>query len=114
LGLREANDVSDLLTRIQPYINYEEKRLVEEALKNKQSGKGNDEKWRRDGEKVKSRRARFAVYTPLNLSQEAILHECLNTEFKEAGIKPLQPLISPQVMVRTPMTIINCAIRLKS
>lgn len=39
LGLREARDMSDFLTRVQPYINYEEKRIVEETLKIKQSGK---------------------------------------------------------------------------
>jgi len=32
LGLRAAKDMNDLLTRAQPYINYEEKKLAEEAL----------------------------------------------------------------------------------
>lgn len=35
-GLRAAKDMNDLLTRAQPYINYEENKLVEEALRNKQ------------------------------------------------------------------------------
>lgn len=35
LGLRAAKDMNDLLMRAQPYINYEENKLVEEALKNK-------------------------------------------------------------------------------
>lgn len=32
LGLRVDKDMSDLLTHAQPYINYEEKKLAEEAL----------------------------------------------------------------------------------
>jgi len=36
LGLRAARDMSDLLTRVQPYINYEEKRLAYDTIKRKQ------------------------------------------------------------------------------
>jgi len=42
LGFRAAKDMNDLLTRAQPYINYEEKKLEEEALKNKRSNKARD------------------------------------------------------------------------
>jgi len=36
LGLRAAKDMNDLLlTRTQSYINYEEKKLAEEAIRNK-------------------------------------------------------------------------------
>lgn len=44
LGLRAARDISDLLVQVQPYINYEEKRMAEEAMKNTQSHKVNDNK----------------------------------------------------------------------
>jgi len=36
--------MSDLLNWTQSYINYEEKKLVEEVVRSKQSHKGNDNK----------------------------------------------------------------------
>jgi hypothetical protein len=92
LELRVARDKSDLLTRVQPYINYEEKRLAENALKSKQSGKSGDNKRCNDDDKAKNQRTRFSDYTLLNSSREIILCECLNIEFKVAGIKAPQPL----------------------
>jgi len=59
LGLRAARDTSDLLTHVQIYINYEEKRLAEEALKSKQLGKGGDDKWCTDNDIMKGQQLRF-------------------------------------------------------
>jgi len=82
--------MNNLLTHIQPYINYEAKRMAEETLKNKQSSKSGNKK--RCNDKTKSRHSRFTDYTPLNSSRQMILRECLNEKFKEAGIKAPQPL----------------------
>jgi len=56
LGLQAPKDTSDLLARVQPYINYEEKKLVEEALKGKQSIKGIKDNRHNDNEKTKGPR----------------------------------------------------------
>ena len=82
--------MNNLLTHIQPYINYEAKRIVEETLKNNQSRKSGNKKRRND--KTKSRHSRFTDYTPLYSLWQLILRECLNAKFKEAGIKAPQPL----------------------
>lgn len=86
---------------VQPYINYKEKRIVEEALKRKQSGKRGDEKRRSDNDNTKNQRSRFTDYTPQNPSRETILRECLNTEFKEVGIKAPQLLRQTKITDRT-------------
>ena len=73
LGLQAAKDMNDLLTCAQPYINYEEKKLAEEALKSKHSNKEGNDGRRSDGEKSKGSHPHPRDYTPLNASRETIL-----------------------------------------
>lgn len=63
LGFWASRDMSDLLTRIQAYINYDKKRLAEKTLKNKQSGKSGDDKRLHDNGKTKNQCTRFTNYT---------------------------------------------------
>ena len=118
--------MNDLLTRVQQYINCEEKRLAEEALKNKQSDKGNDDKRCSHGEKWKNQCAHFNDYTPLNSSRETIIHECLNTEFNGHQSAPtnkrvcqdrqvkIYTVFSTSAMVTKPMIGINSEMQLKN
>lgn len=48
--------MNDLLMRAQPYINYEEKKLMEEAHKNKQSNKTGDDRRINNNEKARDSR----------------------------------------------------------
>jgi len=79
LRLWVAKHMNALLTRAQPYINYEEKKLAEETLRSKQPNKPSNDGSRSDDEKTKGSRPHPRDYTPLNASQEAILRECYVT-----------------------------------
>jgi len=92
LRLRAAKDMNNLLTRAQPYINYEEKKLVEEALKRIQSYKSGNDDSRNDDEKTKGSRPYPRDYTLLNTRRETILREYYATEFRAASIKAPQSL----------------------
>jgi hypothetical protein len=92
LGLRVVKDMNDLPKGAQPYINYEEKKLAEEALKSRQSYKAGNDGRRNDGEKTKGFRPHPRDYTPLNATRETILLECYTMEFRAAGIKAPQSL----------------------
>jgi hypothetical protein len=48
LGLKEQRDMSELLTRAQPCINYDEKLCEEEVEKDKSFWKNGDQKRRKD------------------------------------------------------------------
>jgi len=98
LGLQAATDMNDLLTRVQPYINYKENKLAEEALRKKLSNKVGDDRHRGNNKQTRGSRLRFKNYNPLNMSQETILQECFNTEFKEDDIK------SPQLLKESTRT----------
>lgn len=69
LGFRMAKDMNNLLTRTQPYINYDEKKLAEEALINKQTNKVDNNRRRNDNEKTRGSCPHPKDYTPLNASQ---------------------------------------------
>jgi hypothetical protein len=74
--------------RAQPYINYKEKKLAEEALKScKQSNKASNDGHRSEEEKIKDLTLTPKDYTTLNASYETILLECYATKFRGAGIK---------------------------
>ena len=92
LGLWEAKDMNDLLTRAQPYITYKEKKLTEEAFTSKHSNKTSSNTRRSDNEKTKGSRPHPKDYTPLNASRETILRKCYATQFKEASMKSPQSL----------------------
>lgn len=67
--------MNDLLTHAQLYINYEEKKLEEEALRSKQSNKTSNDGRRSDNEKTRGSRPYPRDYTPLNAWRETILRE---------------------------------------
>ncbi|MCH81447.1 hypothetical protein A2U01_0002234 [Trifolium medium] len=80
LGLKEPKSMSELLTRAQPYLNYEEKLLADKVEKDKRFVKNSER-----GEKVnKGTRGNYSESTPLNTTTETILQKCVNTEFVEA------------------------------
>ncbi|MCH95294.1 hypothetical protein A2U01_0016269 [Trifolium medium] len=86
LGLEESQDMQDLLSRAQNYINYEEKMLGEKAEKTnippKKDERAREERgWR-------GPRGGYPEYTHLNTSREKILQDCLNTEFADTAIRP--------------------------
>jgi hypothetical protein len=60
LGLKEPQRMSELLTRVQPYINYEEKLLADKVEK----GKGSDKKdvKGRDERTKKSARGNYTTF----------------------------------------------------
>lgn len=57
-----------LLTHTQLHINYEEKKLVEEAFRSKQSNMTDNDRRRGNNEKVRGSRLRFTDYFSLNAS----------------------------------------------
>jgi len=63
LGLRATKDRNDLLTRTQTYVNYVEKKLVEEALRSRQSNKASNDERRSNGDKTKGTRPQPRDYT---------------------------------------------------
>jgi hypothetical protein len=65
LGLKEQRDMSELLTRAQPCINYDEKLCEEEVEKDKSFSKNGDQKRREDDDQNK-----FTECTPLNTEIE--------------------------------------------
>jgi hypothetical protein len=106
LRLRAAKDKNELLMRAQPYINYKEKKLAEEALKScKQSNKASNDGHRSEEEKIKAltltpQRLHYAQYVLWNHPPGMLRHGIQgsrhqNTKFAERISKNRQIEVLP-------------------
>ncbi|MCH81529.1 hypothetical protein A2U01_0002318 [Trifolium medium] len=86
LGLKEPQNMHDLLSRAQSYINYKEKMLRDKTEKSKTLPK--KDKRAREDRGHRGPGGGYPEYIPLNTTREKILQKCINAEFADAGIRP--------------------------